>query len=129
MSRMIVLLSVVIVLFAVAAGGSWYLQNQQAKDPELSRADEKSGKGGAAASGGKDKTSGEASLSRPVIRTAATPPETERLAQLAAAVQQQQESLKAREKLVAGREKQMDIHHDQIKLEQKKLEGLRKDIQ
>lgn len=130
MSRMIVLLSVVIALFAVAAGGSWYLQSQQAKDPEETRtAGEKSSKGGNSASGAKSQANSDAVLKGPVIRPSAAPPEAERLTQLGAALQQQQEAIKAREQQIGVREKQMDIVHDEIKREQKKLEVTRREVQ
>jgi len=116
------------VLFGVAAGGSWYLQTQQqAKDADAAKtAEEKPGKGAHPTPAGKH-ASGEA-VNKPVIRPAPTS-DTERLTQLAAALQTQKESLDTKTKEVGVREKQMDIIHNRIKDEQKKLDTVRKEIQ
>jgi flagellar motility protein MotE (MotC chaperone) len=127
MGRMVVLLSIVMILFGVAAGASWYLQSQQTKDHEPTPvADDKKSK----KTGGDllpKQSVGEGALPKPLIR--ATPsPDTERLSQFAASLQNQQEALKLREQQVGVREKQMDIIHDEIKKEQKRLDGVKKKI-
>jgi hypothetical protein len=127
MTRMIALLSIVIFLFALAAGASWYLQTQQGKEGETPHAaDEKSGKAGSPAHNAK--STGDAASSRPLIRPASAS-ETDRLTQMAESLQRQQEAIKNREQQIGTREKQMDILHDDIKREQKKLDAVRKEIQ
>jgi flagellar motility protein MotE (MotC chaperone) len=122
---MIMLLSVVIILFGVAAGASWYLQMQQTKDAEHPMvAEEKKGKTGGATS---KQSVGETAMPKSLIRSTPSP-DTERLTQMAASLQAQQETLKAREQQIAMREKQMDIIHEDIKKEQKRLDGIRKKI-
>jgi DNA repair exonuclease SbcCD ATPase subunit len=128
MSRMIVLLSVVIVLFAVAAGGSWYLQSLQSKDAEVKNVPEdKPSKSSSSPSRAKS-SGGEDSLpNRPIIRNS-TPPDTDRLTQLASALQRQQEEIKEKEQRIAVREKQMDIQDEELKKLHKQLEVRRKEI-
>ena len=67
---------------------------------------------------------------RPIVRSRARRrrPKRSRLAKTAGALQQQQESLKAREQQLAVREKQLDTIHGEIKEEHKKLEAVRKEI-
>jgi len=125
MSRMIVLLSVVILLFGLAAGGSWYLQSMQNKEKEgeAPKAEEKPAKSHAPG-----KNASFEGPAKSLIRPAATN-DTERLTQLASALQQQKDQLELRTKEIGVREKQMDIVHAEIKKEHKKLEALRKEIQ
>jgi chromosome segregation ATPase len=129
---MIVLLSVVIVLFAAAAGGSWYLQWQQKKDSDASSAgEEKPGKSGVSAGvkkGGNSSSEGDTAPARPLLRPAPSN-EADRLTQMASSLQQQLETIKTREQQIATREKQMDIIHDEVKKEQKRLDLVRKEIQ
>jgi vacuolar-type H+-ATPase subunit I/STV1 len=126
MVRMIMLLSVIIILFGVAAGASWYLQSQQTKDHDTPSAAEEKKKANPSAGAVKPSV-GESAAPKPLIR--ATPsPDTERLSAMAASLQNQQELLKAREQQVAVREKQMDIIHEEIKKEQKRLDGIKKKI-
>src|SRR5688572_13895620 len=125
MTRTILFLAIAVILFSVAAGGSWYLQYQQTKDSELTKnTDEKTSKTSGAAS---KKSGTEPSPSRPLVRPP-TAQESQRMSQLVATLQQQQESLKNREQLVVTREKQMNILHDEVKKEHKKLETVRKEI-
>jgi len=130
MTRMIALLVVVIILFAAAAGGSWYLQMQNAKDSDGPQVTEeksaKSAKSGVASAGKQNARDNATNL--PLIRPASTS-DADRLSQLALALQQQKSSLETREKEVGVREKQMDIVHNDIKKEQKRLEVVRKEIQ
>lgn len=128
MSRMIVLLSVVIALFALAAGGSWYLQYQQNKDADPTHTAEETPKKkpGGATLGSKPAATEDLAQTRPIIRPSATPPEPERLTQLAAALQQQQEAIKTREQQIVVREKQMDIQHEILQKEKKELDIVRK---
>ncbi len=127
MSRMIKFLSIAVILFSVAAGASWYLQNSQHQDEEPTKStDEKAnakaksppGKNGAA------EAAGNRSLPRPAMS-----PELDKIAKTAATLQQQQESLKAREQQLVVREKQLDTIHDEIKKEHKKLDSIRKEIE
>jgi flagellar motility protein MotE (MotC chaperone) len=104
------------------------MQSQQNKNADTQKAaDDKSGKIGKGGVNGKQSVA-ESPPNRPAIRPAPTN-DSERLTHLAAALQQQQETIKTREKEIGVREKQMDILHDNIKKEQKKLEITRKEIQ
>jgi Cu/Ag efflux protein CusF len=125
---MIVLLCVVILLFGLAAGGSWYLQSMQTKDKEADAptkvSDEKPAKPAHPAA--HKHASGESA--KPIIRP--TPAkDAEHLTQLASALQQQKDQLDTRAKELDLRAKQMNIVHDEIKKEQTKLNVMRKEIQ
>jgi flagellar motility protein MotE (MotC chaperone) len=123
MTGMLKLLSIAVVLFGLAAGVSWYLQSRQVYeiDPQPN-AEEKTTKARSAA-----KKSDAAPL-RSLIRPPSSH-EADRITQMAAALQQQQESLKAREQHLTVREKQIGLIHDEIKKEQNKLDAVRKEIQ
>ena len=97
MSRMIKFLSIAVILFSVAAGASWYFQNMQHSEDETAKVpDEKSSakvKAGSPVSKG---SLTEAAPSRSIPRPS-TSPEVDRLAkETAATLQQQQDSVKAR---------------------------------
>src|SRR5437588_13085514 len=117
MSRMIKFFAIAVGLFSLAAGVSWYLQGQgqaPAKENEEKAAkagDHPRGKG----------TIHETPPPRPLPRTPVSP-EAERITAFAATLEKQQESLKGREQHLAVREKQMDMIHDEIKKDQKKLD-------
>jgi flagellar motility protein MotE (MotC chaperone) len=115
-----------VILFSAAASASWYLQMKQGTEGELGKSgDEKPAKVAAEkVKGG----AGETSSNRPLIRPGAIG-DPERVAQVAASLQQQQDSIKNREQQVIVREKQMDLIHAEIVKEQKKLEGIKKEIQ
>lgn len=127
MSRMITFLSIAVILFSVAAGASWYLQFAQHDGEEQTKpaAEEKTSKAKPAPAKG---TVAESGANRSLPRPPASP-ELDKIAKTAAALQQQQESLKAREQQIVVREKQLDTIHDQIKKEHKKLDGVRKEIE
>lgn len=130
MSRMVKFLSVAVVLFSIAAGGSWYLQSLQNANEETPKAAEErsaAAKTKAAPPATPSKSSAEGPPARGIARPPASP-EAERLAKMADSLQQQQESLKKRELLLGDREKQLGLIHDQIKAEHKKLDALRKEI-
>jgi flagellar motility protein MotE (MotC chaperone) len=122
MSRSLKVLSVGVILFSVAASASWYLQWQQPRNEE-----EKSAKPAPANPRAKADAP-ETAAPRPLARPAPSP-EADRFTQLAAALQGQQESLRNREQHVVVREKQMNLIHDEIKKEHKKLDLVRKDIE
>lgn len=125
MWRMIMLFSVVIILFGVAAGASWYLQAQQ-KDHETPHVAEEKKKSNSNVNAVKPSV-GEGVTPKSLIRSPSSP-DTERLAAMATSLQSQQELLKAREQQIAVREKQMDIIHEEIKKEQKRLDAIKKKI-
>jgi flagellar motility protein MotE (MotC chaperone) len=122
---MVKYLSIAVILFSLAASASWYLQNKQHTEPELPKsAEEKTPK----ATVQTKANNTDATPIRPLVR----PPisgDADRLAQFSSTLQQQQEAIKAREQHVVTREKQMDLIHVEIKKEQKKLDGVRKEIQ
>jgi flagellar motility protein MotE (MotC chaperone) len=126
MSAMIKFLSVAIVLFSVAAGVSWYMQNQQ-QDPAGADHAEKEAKAPGEHVRVKPAVA-DATPPRPLLRPSGSP-EAERLTRMLDSLQVQQESLKNREKSLADREKQMDLVHDEIKKDQKKLDAVRKEIE
>ncbi len=124
MSRMIMFSSIGVILFSLAAGMSWYLQFRQHQDAEAtSTTDEKSAKTGA----GKSKDAKDAP-DRPFVR-APLSPDADRLTNMAATLQTQQEALKTREQLVITREKQFEVIHEEIKKEHKKLDIVRKQVE
>jgi flagellar motility protein MotE (MotC chaperone) len=123
MSRMLKFFAIAVILFGLAAGVSWYLQGQgqgPTKDIE-----EKAAKAGEHSRG--KGISHELPPTRPLPRTPVSP-EAERISAFAANLERQQESLKSREQHLAVREKQMDLIHDEIKKDQKKLDVVRKEI-
>ncbi len=123
MSRMIKFFSVAVVLFSVAAVASWYLQGQQTP-PEGEEAPVKH-----AAEHPRAKATGhEAPTPRLLPRTTSSP-EADRFTQLAATLQAQQDALKNREQHVVVREKQLDLIHEDIKKDQKKLDAVRKEVE
>ena len=130
MSGMIKLLLVAIIVFSVAASGSWYLQSTQQKDADHAKADhDKSTKDPGHAPAPK-KTAAvvdDVVHARPLARPAASP-ETDRVVAIAESNRKQQEILQNREKQLETREKQLDLVHVEITKEQKKLDALRKDI-
>jgi flagellar motility protein MotE (MotC chaperone) len=124
MPRMLKFFAIAVGLFSLAAGVSWYLQGQGQAPPKDS--EEKAAKAG-------DHPRGkgaihEAVAPRPMPRTPVSP-EAERITAFAATLEKQQESLKSREQHLAVREKQMDLIHDEIKKDQKKLDVVRKEIE
>ena len=124
MSQLIKLLSIAVILFSLAASASWYLQYQKSAEPEEPQ---KTG-----AKNVKAPTKGSSTDSPPATTPLVRPPiggDGDRLAQFSSSLQQQQELLKARENHLATREKQMDLIHVEIKKEQQKLDGVRKEIQ
>ncbi len=125
MSGMIKFLSIAVILFSVAAGASWYLQNQQ--PPPGNDGEEKAAKGPAEHVRVKP-ASAETALPRPLLRPSASP-EAERLTRMADSLQAQEESLKNRQKALLEREKRLDLVHEEIKKDQKKLDAVRKEIQ
>lgn len=127
MSRMIVFLSIAVILFSVAAGGSWYLQYAQHGEEEPGKVADEKANAKAKASPNKSEA-GDKSGNRALPRPAASP-ELEKIAKTAATLQQQQEALKARENQLVLREKQLDTIHDEIKKEHKKLDAVRKEIE
>ena len=128
MSRMILFLAVAVVLFSVAAGGSWYLQQLQAPPEETPKtADEHGGTKAKNAAAASKAANAEAPPSRGISRPAASP-EAERLAKMAESMQQQQEAVKKREQHLVEREKQLGLIHEQIKGEHRKLDAARKEI-
>lgn len=123
MSRMIKFFSIAVVLFGVAAAASWYLQSQQnAQDAEENPVKH-------VADRGRGKSAGRDAVAPRVLPRASSSPDADRLTQLAATLQTQQESLKNREQHVVVREKQLDLIHEAIKKDQKKLDGVRKDVE
>jgi flagellar motility protein MotE (MotC chaperone) len=127
MSRMIKFLSIAVILFSVAAGASWYFQYSQHGDEEPSKTTDEKPNAKAKAAPGKG-AAPEASSNRSLPRPPMSP-EVDKIAKTAAALQQQQESLKAREQQLVVREKQLDTIHDEIKKEHKKLDSVRKEIE
>jgi DNA repair exonuclease SbcCD ATPase subunit len=125
MSGMIKFLSVAVIMFSVAAGVSWYMQNQQT--PPGNDGEEKAAKGPAEHVHVKP-ASVETALPRPLLRPSASP-EAERLTGMAVSLQRQQEALKNREKALAEREKQIDLAHEEIKKDQKKIDAIRKEVE
>jgi hypothetical protein len=142
MSKLIKLLSFAVILFSAAAGGSWYLQFQKqqadAKDtsPEGAKAAHGSASHGGTAHAKAEppakvsahKTPEAEQPPRPLPRPA-TSTDTDRITQMAASLQQQQVTLKKREDFLQNREKQIEIVHQEVLKEQKKLDGVRKEIQ
>jgi flagellar motility protein MotE (MotC chaperone) len=123
MSRMIKFFSIAVVLFSVAAAASWYLQGQQSppeneETPAKHTAERPHGK-----AAGHD-----APAPRLLARTSSSP-DADRFTQLAATLQAQQEALKNREQHVVVREKQLDLIHEDIKKDQKKLDAVRKEVE
>jgi hypothetical protein len=128
MSRMIKFLSIAVILFSVAAGASWYLQYLQHADDEPVKApDEKALAKAKSASPAGKAAPAETAANRTVPRPTGSP-ELDRLAKTAATLQQQQDSVKAREQQLVVREKQLDTIHDEIKKEHKRLDSVRKEI-
>lgn len=152
MSKMIKLLSVAVILFSVAASGSWYLQSQMQKKADDDHGETKSVKansessshgGGHAAApaptpaashgdhGAKPavtaKPHAEPDGPRPLPRPMTTM-ETDRITQMAAALQLEKAGLKKREDLLQSREKSMELIHQEVVKEHKKLDSLRKEI-
>jgi flagellar motility protein MotE (MotC chaperone) len=127
MSRMIMFLSIAVILFSLAASASWYIQYRQQQETDTNAAksgDEPPAKG-LLADGAKKGS--EPTPLRPLLRPTPSP-ETDRIAQMAATLQQQEEMLKGRETQLGVRQKQMDLIHDEVKKEQKKLDEVRKEI-
>ncbi len=127
MTRMLTFLSVAIVLFAVAAGASWYFQDRQHHEDGTKAGEEKGNKHAGAAHGKGNGDAAAAAAAKPLVRSPLSA-DAERITQMAATLQSQQESLKNREQVVIVREKQMDLIHQEIKSEQKKLEAVRKEV-
>jgi flagellar motility protein MotE (MotC chaperone) len=122
MSRIITFSLFGVILFSLAAGVSWYLQFRQHQDADaVSSADDKGAKNLAAKA--KD-----GAPDRPLVRPPLSP-DADRMANMAATLQAQQDSLKTREQQLATREKQLDLIHDEIKGEHKKLDLVRKRIE
>jgi flagellar motility protein MotE (MotC chaperone) len=127
MSRMVIFLAIAVVLFGVAAGGSWYFQQQQMPDPEHAKAGEDKGGKASSVSSKPNAADGPAG-SRPLI----LPPinaSADQLAKYSKGLQEQQESLKARGEQLDVRRKQLDLFHLQVVKEQKNLEGTKKEVQ
>ncbi len=123
MSRLFLFFVIAIVLFSAAAGVSWYLQGSgqpAAKEPE-----EKTVKA--------EPVKGKPVLHEPVAPRPAprgpVSPEAEKITAFASSLEKQQDALKGREQLVAQREKQLDLIHDEIKKDQGKLDAIRKDVE
>ncbi len=128
MSRMILFLFVAVLLFSLAAGASWYLQQRHAQELDQAKAgDDKAAKSVSHAPAAKG-TATDALPGRAVSRPPASA-DPDRVAQAALTLQRQQESLKNREQFLETREKQMNLIHDDIKKEHKKLDIVRKEIQ
>ena len=123
MSRMIKFFSVAIVLFSVAAAASWYLQGQQTP-PEGEEAPVKH-----VAEHPRGKATGHEAPAPRLLPRATSSPEADRFTQLAATLQAQQDALKNREQHVVVRKKQLDLIHEDIKKEQKKLDAVRKEVE
>ena len=123
MSRMIKFFSIAVVLFSVAAAASWYLQGQQAPLEN----DEKPVKH--AAEHPRGKAAGHDVPAPRLLPRSSGSPDADRFTQLAATLQTQQESLKNREQHLAVREKQLDLIHEDIKKDQKKLDAVRKEVE
>ncbi len=126
MSRMIMLLGVAVVLFSLAAGGSWYLQNLQRKDDEDQKGkDEPIGKNTKTAPYVKPLTVEGGGTTAPIVR----PPissEAEKNAALGLRLNVQDEVLKRREENLAKTEKRINIVHEKIREEHVRIEESRK---
>jgi flagellar motility protein MotE (MotC chaperone) len=152
MSKMIKLLSVAVILFSVAASGSWYLQSQMQKKgdddhgdtPKAAKATSESsshggghaaapapapaaGHGNGAKPAATAKPHAEPDGPRPLPRPMTTM-ETDRITQMAASLQLEKAGLKKREDLLQSREKSMELIHQEVVKEHKKLDSLRKEI-
>jgi len=129
MKQMLMILVVGVTLFGISGGVSWYLQRQQPKDaksgeaaPSLDRPLAKASLGGgslALVTEGKDSPAGP----RPAPTTS-----PEQLAQLATNIGKQQEALKSREQTLLVRQKHLELIHQDLKDERKKLDELRLQI-
>ncbi len=125
MSGMIKFLSVAVIMFSVAAGVSWYLQNQQ--PPLTTEGEEKAAKGPSEHARVKPAVA-DIAPPRPLLRPSGSP-EAERLTRMADGLQVQEESLKNRQKALLDREKQLDLVHEEIKKDQKKIDSVRKEVE
>jgi flagellar motility protein MotE (MotC chaperone) len=113
---------IAVALFALAAGVSWYLQGP----PASTDSEEKSAK--ASHEPRRVKTATPEIAPRSLPRNPVSP-EAERMAAFAASLEKQQDSIKNREQHVVVREKQLDLIHEEIKRDQKKLDTVRKDVE
>jgi flagellar motility protein MotE (MotC chaperone) len=123
MTRLIIFFVVAALLFSGAAGVSWYMQGSMTS-PENEEKERPAKDGHGAAHGKIVKLESPRPLSRP-----SSSPDADRISQMAANLQAQQDSLKNREQYLATREKQLDLIHAEIKNEHKKLDGVRKAIE
>jgi flagellar motility protein MotE (MotC chaperone) len=123
MSRMLKFFAIAVGLFSLAAGVSWYLQDQ-GQAPSKEHED----KAAKVSEHPRGKSTAHEAAPRALPRTPVSP-EAERITAFAATLEKQQEALRGREQHLTVREKQMDLIHDEIKKDQKKLDAVRKEIE
>jgi flagellar motility protein MotE (MotC chaperone) len=127
--NLIKLLAVAVVIFGLSAAGSWYLQHSLEQE-ETGKGHDSPGptakSAPAAKAGGRGMHVEKVSLA-PASRTPPSP-EAEQVAQLAAGLQKQAESLRVREAQVAQRQKNLELVVADIRNEQKKIDELRKQL-
>src|SRR4051794_15027102 len=113
MSKMIKMLSIVITLFSIAAGASWYLQHMQNPEADPSKAkDEKTSKVAhgptTVSTKGPHADASHGTPQKPLVRPPSSM-ESDRIAQMANTLQQQQESINLRQQQLNVREKQLEV--------------------
>jgi flagellar motility protein MotE (MotC chaperone) len=121
-------LLVAVALFSAAAAGSWFLQQKIRADAATREPKNGSDKEPTGNSGTPSRSSaGDGGLSKPGIRPK-TPPDPKSVAEMAANVQQQLDSLKTREQELTVRQKSLELIAIDIRSGQKPLDDLRKQI-
>ncbi|MBI1830844.1 MAG: hypothetical protein HYR84_05260, partial [Planctomycetes bacterium] len=121
-------LSLAVVLFSVAAGVSWYYQQQQhraeADSPKSAGHDKGQSPNAADKKPGMPDPMAGKSIILPPINASA-----DQIAKLSKAIQDRHEAISAREEQLKLREKQLDLIHVQITAQQKGFDDTRKGIQ
>ena len=116
-----------LLLFGMAGAGSWFMMNR----PDPAAADPDSGQEPAAAAPTQDPTDPEAppKLSDVPVPVRAKSATAEEIFRLGAALRRQQEALGQREEALQQKELQLKLVHEDVRNQQRELEGLLAQIQ
>src|SRR4051794_19467130 len=125
MTKVVKILLVAVVLFAATGTASWFLQQKLRADSDTARhaaeGPEKGGKGVAGSGSLSTGSAGEGKSPKGAIRPPFVP-ESEKVSQMASSLQQQLESVKAREQQLSTRQKNIELIYQDIHNEQKSLD-------
>jgi flagellar motility protein MotE (MotC chaperone) len=131
MTKIVKILLVAVVLFAATGTASWFLQQKLRADSDTARhaADgpEKGAKGVPGSVSPSTASASDAKSPKGVIRPPFVP-ESDKMAQMSSSLQQQLESVKAREQQLSTRQKNIELIYQDIRNEQKSLDEIRKNL-